>query len=257
MNSAAQHCLDLVRAGDKDRFLSSLFAPEARRPHLLALYAFNLEITRVRELVSEPRLGDIRHQWWLDTLDGIYAGEVAAHPVAEQMTTAIAAGGLPKHALRNLVLARQFDLYQDPMPSLASLEGYLGETSSTLIQMAALMLSGQSTADAAGLGGVAYGLARVLCSGRARAYLPADMVQEHGEVDTLTRLIQHARARLAEARTHVVPAAVRPAFLPVSLTDLYLDRLERRGSDALSRPLGVSQVRRQWRLWRVAASEKF
>ena len=55
MNAPSDHCLELVRKGDKDRFLSSLFAPDDKRPHLLALYAFNLEITRIRDLVSDPR----------------------------------------------------------------------------------------------------------------------------------------------------------------------------------------------------------
>lgn len=34
---------EAVRDGDKDRYLASLFAPDGKRPHLLALYAFNLK----------------------------------------------------------------------------------------------------------------------------------------------------------------------------------------------------------------------
>ncbi|MGC2781200.1 MAG: squalene/phytoene synthase family protein, partial [Bradyrhizobium sp.] len=45
------HCEALVREADKDRFLASLFAPADKRHHLFALYAFNLEIARVREVV--------------------------------------------------------------------------------------------------------------------------------------------------------------------------------------------------------------
>ena len=40
---------DLVRDGDKDRFLATLFAPAGRRDALYALYAFNLEIVRIAE----------------------------------------------------------------------------------------------------------------------------------------------------------------------------------------------------------------
>jgi len=53
------------------------------------------------------------------------------------LSAAIEKGALPKHALHNLIAAREFDLYDDPMPTLSDLEGYLGETSSSLIQMAA------------------------------------------------------------------------------------------------------------------------
>ena len=49
MLEAYAHCEQLVREADKDRFLATLFAPADRRPHLYALYAFNIEISRVRE----------------------------------------------------------------------------------------------------------------------------------------------------------------------------------------------------------------
>ena len=65
---SADYCHDLVRAGDKDRYLASLFAPDELRPYLLALYAFNIEIARVRETVSEAALGEIRLQWWRDAI---------------------------------------------------------------------------------------------------------------------------------------------------------------------------------------------
>jgi len=132
---------DIVRTLDRDRWLSSLFAPDEKRPHLLALYAFNAEILRVRDTVSEPALGLIRLQWWRDTLESIHAGSGAqGHPVAEALALAIAEGGLPKQALVDLVTAHEFDLYHDRMPGLTALEAYLGETSSRLIQMAAMIL---------------------------------------------------------------------------------------------------------------------
>ena len=40
----------LVREADRDRYLATLFAPAVHRDALFALYAFNAEITRVREL---------------------------------------------------------------------------------------------------------------------------------------------------------------------------------------------------------------
>ncbi|HKA47116.1 MAG TPA: squalene/phytoene synthase family protein, partial [Methyloceanibacter sp.] len=58
----------IARDGDPDRYLSALFAPAAARDHLLALYAFNVELARVGELVHEPQLGEIRLQWWRDVL---------------------------------------------------------------------------------------------------------------------------------------------------------------------------------------------
>src|SRR6185437_5119844 len=78
---AYRHCEALVRAHDKDDYLASLFAPAERRRHLFALYAFALEIGRVKSLVHEPMAGTIRLQWWLDAIGGLRAGEAAASPV--------------------------------------------------------------------------------------------------------------------------------------------------------------------------------
>ena len=238
MNSAADHCLELVRAADKDRFLASLFAPDSKRSALLALYAFNIEIAGVRNKVSEPALGEIRYRWWRDTIAEIYRGQTPGHPVAQELARAVEAGYLPERTLQDLITAREFDLYDDPMPDVATLEGYLGETSSALIQMASLVLAGQEAAagaEAAGLAGVAYGIARLI---HVRKFVPPGFDAK-----------AHARKRLAEARAlrHTIPRAAMPAFLPVSLTELYLNN---GGAE-------ISGFRRQLRLWWSARRERF
>ena len=244
MTSAAKHCHALVRDGDKDRYLSTLFASDERRPFLLGLMAFNVEVSRIATAVSDPQIGLIRQQWWLDTLDGIYEGDVPAHPVAQELARAVGAGRLPKHALRDLILAREFDLYADPMPDAAALETYLGQTESALIQLAALILAGPDAgrgAAAAGLAGVAYGLARLLTRFGDR-HLPPGLSRNDAAA--------LARKRLAEARElqQAIPVAALPAFLPVALTELYLARQD--GSVA------PSALRRQFTLWRAARRER-
>src|SRR3979411_1779368 len=89
------HCEALVRAADKDRFLATLFAPAGHRGALHALYAFNVEIARVREGVREPLAGEIRLQWWSDVLRGAGHGEIEANPVAAALLATIARYRLP------------------------------------------------------------------------------------------------------------------------------------------------------------------
>ena len=48
MEADAGHVTEIVRKGDPDRYLSVLYAPEDKRAALLALYAFNVEVSRVR-----------------------------------------------------------------------------------------------------------------------------------------------------------------------------------------------------------------
>src|SRR5262249_35757393 len=141
MQDAFAHCEALVRAADKDRFLAALFAPAERRDALFALYAFNLEIARVREVVREPVAGEIRLQWWSDVIGGAGRGEVAAHPVAAALLASIARYRLPPERFKALIVARRFDLYDEPMATLAALEAYAPGGSASLVALAAQALA--------------------------------------------------------------------------------------------------------------------
>ena len=120
-----------MREGDPDRYLAALFAPADKRPHLFALYAFNHEIARVRDSVREALLGEIRLQWWRDALQGEARGDVRGESGRRRArSTPSCASACRARRLVDLIDARVFDLYDDPMPTLDDLEGYCGETSS-------------------------------------------------------------------------------------------------------------------------------
>jgi phytoene synthase len=231
---------DIVRLHDRDRYLSTFFAPDDRREHLLALYAFNAEVMRVRDAVSDPNIGMIRLQWWRDTIEG---GQGGGHPVADALLSTIDACALPKQILLDLVTAREFDLYQDRMPGLTELEGWLGETHSRLIMLAAMILdpaAAPQASEAAGLAGVAQGLSLVLGDPRHRdPFLPEGL--------DVAGAISHAQKRLTEfeALRPNLPAPVLPAFLPVSMTGMYLKALRK----APDQPLAVSPLKRQIVMW--------
>jgi len=57
---AAGFCAELVRSHDFSRYASALFVPASQRRALLALYAFNVEVSRVHEQVSQPLPGEMR-----------------------------------------------------------------------------------------------------------------------------------------------------------------------------------------------------
>ncbi|MBA5776741.1 squalene/phytoene synthase family protein [Stappia sp. F7233] len=275
MQGADKHCQELVREADRDRYLSALFAPEEPRRALMALYAFNAEVARIREIVSDPLPGEIRLQWWRDVLEGNGHGETEHHPVAAEVLRAIERYNLPVKALTNLIDARIFDLYDDPMPSLTDLEGYAGETSSSLIQLGAIILArgeDPGTAEIAGHAGVAYaltGLMRALPihASRRQMYLPADLIAKYGvDQESVFRgeTSKELKALLGELRTKAldhllqtrsmiaaVPRCVVPAFLPVCLVEPHLRNLEKNGYDPLRNISEISQLKRQWFLWRA------
>ncbi|MDQ0468782.1 phytoene/squalene synthase family protein [Labrys wisconsinensis] len=271
----AAHCEALVRDVDRDRWLATLLAPPAHRAALLALYAFNAEVSRVRDVVSAPLPGEVRLQWWRDMLAGEARGDPGAHPVAAALQQAIARYRLPQAAFLGLIEARTHDLYDDPVPTLTDLEGYCGETSSALMRLASLVLADGGDAgspDAAGHAGVAHGLTGLLRSfarhaARGQILVPQAVLDRHGAARddilggratpavkaALAEMRGHARRHLAaaEALRAAVPRAVRAAFLPLALVRPYLGLMERAGYEPFRDAVELPQWRRQWALWRA------
>ncbi len=272
-------CTPIVRQLDIDRYYSSLFAASRHSPALLALYAFNAEVAQVRERVTDPLPGEVRLQWWRDILEGAATQapvDDPGHPVAGALQRAIRRYSLPVAPLLALIDARVFDLYDDPMPSTADLEGYAGETSSALMRLASLVLAeggDPGPADASGHGGVAYaitGLLRALPlhSARGQVFLPADLLERHGvsRDKVLERKntpgLDAALAELrTEARRHLalvaavsddVPEAVRPAILPASLCEGYLRQMERADYDPFKSRIDRAPLAKLWTLWRAS-----
>jgi phytoene synthase len=278
--SAITHCTELVRTLDRDRYVADLFAPEERRGALFALHAFNIEVSRVREAITNPMAGEVRLQWWNDALIGDARGDVAANPVAAALLDAITTYHLPKEALFALVDARIFDLYDDPLPSVNDLEGYAGETSSALIRLATLILTGASdtaSAEAAGHAGVAYavtGLLRAfpLHARRGQCFVPLELLRAHGvgrDEAVSGTVTPGLRAALADmrnlARRHYeqAEAALRevrrenlPAFLPLALVPGDLARMERREHDPFVEVPSTPPLARLWRLWRASRGSR-
>src|ERR1700732_3527625 len=124
-SGSASFCANLVRTHDFGRYAATLFVPADQRRALLALYAFNAEISRVREHVTQPLPGEVRMQWWTDMLAGAGHGGGEGNPGAPQLLLTIRNFRLPVEPLTRLIQEHQFDLYNDPMPSKASREGYI------------------------------------------------------------------------------------------------------------------------------------
>jgi 15-cis-phytoene synthase len=275
MQDALSHCEALVRSADRDRFLAALFAPAEHRGALHALAAFNIEIARVREIIREPLAGEIRLQWWNDAIEGKAAGEVAANPVAAALLESVARYRLPAELLTGLIAARRFDLYDDPMLSLAELNDYARATASALIELAARVLvpdcmpAFDPLALHAGLGYAIAGLLQAFPrhAARGQLFLPLEVLQRHGgqshsaAAQPSTPELRAALAELrGEARQHLAQAArlaegiadaLTPALLPVAPVRPLLDHMERRDYDPFV-PVELSQFRRQWRIWRAA-----
>jgi len=263
----------LVRRHDRDRFLTALFAPAERRDDLLALYAFNYEVAKTREVVGEAALGRVRLQWWRESIAGIYAGEAPRrHEVVEPLATAIRHHDLPRERFDRLIDAREIDLDNGPPESLAALERYVDATSASLVFLALTILGGggKGASAAAHAVGVAYGLAGLLRAipfhARAkRLYLPGDLstaanlrpdhdLFELRSSPELRRVVGEVAAfaashlALVEAAAEDLPHRAFPALLPSVLARADLARLKRARYDPFARLVRLPDPWRGWRL---------
>ena len=95
MADSFSYCAELVRNADRDRFAATLFASAQHRNALYALYAFDSEVGRVRDIAREAMPGEIRLQWWREVLQGQRSGEAKASPVAAAILNTIEIYHLP------------------------------------------------------------------------------------------------------------------------------------------------------------------
>jgi phytoene synthase len=274
MRENFQHCANLVREADHDRYIATLFAPVEHRDGLFALYAFAVEIARIRDVAREALPGEIRLQWWREALQGLRDGEAAAHPVAAALRETLFRYGFVAQPLLELIEARTFDLYDEPMATLADLELYAIRTQSPIFAMACGILGGGttmpelSTLDAAiahTIGGVLSGLGRHAT--RRQIFVPLDILDRHqaaaadiyagGSTPALLAALADmrgiAREHLAAAQAKLAdgPTRILPALLPLALLAPTLRRMERRRYDPF-RFEPIAPWRRQWLLWRAA-----
>jgi len=260
-----------VRRVDPDRYFSALFAPMPSRRHLLTLYAFNHEVVRVAETVRQPMMGEIRLEWWRETLESARSGRPRDHALARDLSELFAAHSLPPDLFDAILNARAFDATPDLFANWSQVENYCDQTSGNLMRLAVCILNGEAQDTLAREAGTAYALAGLIRSlrfhaARHKVYLPQDLLGAIGLLPdqimagkfdekvkaAIAQAILKAQEHFHAARLLKTPRTLLPAFLPAALVPLYLRRAKRRSFDPLRRSGDVAQHRKQLALLRAA-----
>lgn len=281
--NASPHGLDPLatelRADDPDRFYTTMFAAEPGRGHLMALYAFNLEVARTRERVSEPMLGQIRLQWWREALDEIADDRPRNHPVCLALNNWLG-GRLPQtaRALFDEVLsARETDMDDAPFATVDAFHAYASATGGALLQlgMHAVGDDGEAPLRLARHVGTAYaitGLIRAVpfAGANGRVLIPQEIMTAVGATDAASRRdperMRAAVAKLADMAAVELRLAkavrvrsrnrTRPVLLHRALAEMYLGRIRAAQHDLSDARLdpgnGVRISRLLWRNYRLS-----
>lgn len=278
------HCLDQVRQLDHDRLLTALFVPARQQEHWLALMAFNIELSMIRDAVSENALGHIRFQWWHDRLNAVAEHPSAArgHPVLTALSGVLEETTVTADDLCALIPARDaFDLEPFPFETIGDLRSYLEHTAGQLQLLLCKVVCPdgvpEQTSTAVSLIGEAFGLigtlrATAYHADHGRCHLPLDLLAQcdvtpakvlkdpfSGPVSGVNRLIiQEAQGMLNEARDCPLDRSwgVFPIYLPAVLAQQYIRRLlEAEGSQANARL--YSPLKKQLDLTQARLARRF
>ncbi len=266
------HCRDLVNSFDHDRYLTILYAPEEKRDALYALYAFNYEISRIREGVSEPMLGEIRLQWWREAIDDIFQGTVRSHEVMPSLAVAITEYDLSRDMLMAIIDGKSQDLYDENPENMAALESYLSQTAGNLSCMAAHILGQRDIDDLAKRLGMAWGYVGLIRAvtyhiSLKKSFIPLNLIeknkmegvflsQDHPEnmKSILQEFTQQAEQHLKfiyDNKKRISPES-RSVFLLTALTRSYMKTIKKADYNAFKLEEKADAFFRQWRLFTSA-----
>jgi phytoene synthase len=272
IDQAFEEAARFLRQADHERYLACLFAPEEKRHHLFALHAFAADIATIRSKVSEPMPGEIRLQWWHDAIEGKGRGEVESNPLAAALNATVVQHDLPIVALKNMIEARIFDLYDDPFPTLNDLKGHAAEAEGAVFQLACLILQDEkktNTADASGHASVAHYLTRLLRSlsyhiARGHFWLPLDSMEENSvkssnfhkpaseNVKKMLAQLQNCASENMqdfEKTKKNLDATLAPAFATMAFVGPWLKKIKAQKTDPLTTQLTMPAWRKPLIIW--------
>lgn len=265
-----------VREGDRDRYIATLLAPAAKREALMALHAFDIELSHVPWLARQQIAGELRLQWWREAVDGSEQYETAANPIAAALAAAAAAHDLPRELLHAMIDARQRELVPEPFSVAEDMTTWCDESTGSVLHCNCLILDpapvrAGAVHDAIRNSGRAIGVVQLLMSfairaSRGQSIVPAAILADKGAgasdvtagrlhdgvVDALADMRELARENLVLARDSLrnVPSSLRPAFLLLGSVEPRLRWLERNARDPYVSG-DVPRWRRILRMWRA------
>ncbi|RKP26961.1 isoprenoid synthase domain-containing protein [Syncephalis pseudoplumigaleata] len=288
---ALAYCRDLVRKHDYDHYLCGLLYPRNVRDGYWALRSLFIELSLIRDVVSESHIGQMRLQFWRDAIEQLFSGgPPRQHPVlvaiAHTLTASMAHGGKPAVSaswIKRIISEREKDLVQPFYRTVADLENYAEATHASAIYLQLELLGIRSVAadHTASHIGKSYGIVTLLRAtpyhaSKRVSYLPSELFAKHGASeedmfrqgpsakginDVVYDLASTAHGHLEIANKHIeedkLPSPSITAMLAAVPARAYLKQLQKEHFNAFSGSLATRPWQLPWWLYKAHWQHRF
>jgi len=272
LESAENNISGQTRIVDYDRYLCALFAPSNLQQSIFTIILFNAEIARVWDNVSEPMLGAIRFQWWRESIQNIYSGNVNDHYIIRLLAKVIKRHNLSYCYFERLIYAREQNFMETMPATVVQLEKYAEETSSPILALF-VEIAGHASAlkrpevlETIRYYGIAWSLMGLTRSipfheRRYKMFIPREIFVSLGVPDDQildskgTAYFIKAVTQIGDLTNSYVcrgknidigrKSFMKQGYLLGALTELYYNRLRKCRYDPYNRKMQISPLRRQ------------
>ncbi|OZJ03951.1 hypothetical protein BZG36_02942 [Bifiguratus adelaidae] len=273
VETAVKYCSDLVRKQDYDNYLCIPFYPSSVRNAQYAIRALNIELAGIRESVSNTIIGQMRMQFWRDTIDKVYKGTPPSQPIAIALAEALKTCSFSSMWIKRLIDEREANLQDPQYMTIKDLETYAENTASQVLylQLESLGVRDVQADHAVSHIGKAIGITTLLRAmpfhaSHRRMILPAEITAKYnvpqeevfrtghagGLEDAVFEVATAAHDHMLTARSLVksVPKEVMPVLLSAIPCDDYLKALEKAQFNSFDPKVQIRDWKLPYRLWR-------
>lgn len=272
------YCADELKKSDYYRYICCLFTPHKFRDRLYALYAFNFEVSKIKDITTEHMTGLIRLTWWIEAINEIYSGQATRnHEVVKALGKTVKDTNIPREYLEHIVIGRETDLGLKHIPDFEALQKYIDDTSVNLLKASlhVLDIKTKEALEAAQHIGTAYaiiGLMRSLkwAAPKKQALIPHDMLERNSitiediaeghHLEKFKPIVKELCAKVdkhlkqADLLRKSLPKEALPVYLHSVIAKIFLKRIRKNHYDLFHSDLESGKV---WVLVRMFLAAKF
>ncbi|KAI9454819.1 isoprenoid synthase domain-containing protein [Boletus coccyginus] len=266
-SSPTEYCKHLVRKHDYEGYLVSQLYPRQHQSAFYALRAFYIELSMIREAVSQTALGQARLVFWRDAVKDVFANKPPRHPIALGLHEATQRSRLAPYHFQRIIDAREQELHAQSHLTVESMTSHAESTASTFLYLLLSLLN---------LPSCHASLATLLRAfpfhaSKGTVVIPAEITAKHGVnqqdvlikggsskplEDAVFELATIANDNLLTARNMFremggkVPQEAMPVFAAAIPVRSILGRLEGANFDVYDSRLQVRDWKLAWQVWR-------